>query len=117
MTIDEYRDFCLSLKGTTENLPFDESTLVFKIMNKMFALVNIDKYDFVNLKCQPEECEKLRNEYEGITPGWHMSKKHWVSVKTNGSVNDKIFRELTQNSYNLIVSKLKKKQKEELNNL
>ncbi len=117
MTIDEYRNFCLSLKGTTENLPFDETTLVFKIMNKMFALVDIDEYDFVNLKCLPADCEKLRNEYIGISPGYHMNKKHWISVKTDGSINDNMLKELTANSYNLIVSKLTKKQKEELKKL
>ena len=117
MNIESYRDFCLSLKGTTEDLPFDDKTLVFKVMNKMYALVDIDEYDFVNLKCAPEDCVKLRNENEGITPGFHMNKKHWVSVKTDGSISDTLLKELTKNSYNLIVSKLKKKLKEELKNL
>jgi len=117
MHIDQFREFCLSLKGTTEDLPFDETTLVFKVMGKMFALVDIDSYDFVNLKCKPEICEELRNNYEDISPGYHMNKKHWVSVKTKGTITDKMLKELITNSYNLIVSGLTKKQKEELNSL
>lgn len=117
MNIEDYRNYCLSLKGVTEHLPFDEKTLVFKVMGKMFALLNIDAYDFVNLKCVPEDCEQLRNEHQGITPGYHMNKKHWVSVKTDGSIKDDLFKELTEKSYNLIVKSLSKKLQEELNNL
>lgn len=117
MNIEELRNFCLSQKGATEDLPFDETTLVFKVMGKMFALFDIDEFNFINLKCVPEKCEELRNEYEGITPGYHMNKKHWVSVAMNGSVSDELLKELVTESYNLIVSKLTKKQKEELNNL
>ncbi|MBN2662437.1 MAG: MmcQ/YjbR family DNA-binding protein [Bacteroidales bacterium] len=117
MNIEDYRNFCLSFKGVSEHLPFNETTLVFKIMGKMFALVDIDIYDFVNLKCVPEDCEQLRNEYEGISPGFHMNKKHWVSVKTDGSIKDNLLKELTKNSYNLIIKSLSKKKQEELNNL
>jgi predicted DNA-binding protein (MmcQ/YjbR family) len=117
MNIEEFRNFCLSFKGATENLPFDENTLVFKVMNKMFALVNIDEFDYTNLKCEPEKCVELRNEYDSITPGFHMNKKHWISVKTDGSIPDDLLKNLITNSYNLIVAKLTKKQKNELNNL
>lgn len=117
MNIEDFRNYCLSFKGATEDLPFDETTLVFKVMGKMFALVDIDDYDFVNLKCKPVDCEKLRDEYEGISPGYHMNKKHWVSVKTNGSVNDTLMKELVASSYNLIVASLTKKLKAELDNL
>lgn len=117
MNIEEFRNFCLSFKGATEDLPFDDKTLVFKVMGKMFALVDIDKYDFVNLKCVPQNCEELTNEYDGISPGWHMNKKHWISVKTDGSVPDRLFKEIVLNSYDLIVSGLSKKLKQELKEL
>ena len=116
MNIEEFRNYCLSFKAATEDLPFDETTLVFKVMNKMFVLVDIDTYDYVNLKCKPEDCEDLQNEYDGITPGFHMNKKHWVSVKTDNSISDKLMKKLVSDSYNLIVAKLTKKQKEELKN-
>jgi len=115
MDIEEFRNFCLSFRGATEDLPFDETTLVFKIKNKMFALIDIDKFDYVNLKCEPQICEELRNEHDGISAGYHMNKKHWVSVMLDGSVCDRLLKELVENSYNLVVSKLTRKQKEELN--
>jgi len=115
MNIEEYRDFCLALSGVTEDCPFGPETLVFKVMNKMFALTNIDTFDFVNLKCDPEKAVRLREEYEGISPGWHMSKVHWNSVKTSADVDDKLFKELIQHSYDLVVASLPKNTQEELN--
>ena len=114
MNIEEYRNFCLALPGVTEGFPFGPETMVFKVMNKMFALSNIETYDFVNLKCDPERAILLREEFEGISPGWHMNKVHWNSVKTSADVDDELFRELIQHSYDLIVDSLPKKSKEEL---
>ncbi len=114
MNIEEYRDFCLALPGVTEGFPFGPETMVFKVMNKMFALTNIEAYDFVNLKCDPERAITLREEYEGINPGWHMNKVHWNSVKTSADVEDELFKELISHSYDLIVESLPKKTKEEL---
>lgn len=115
MNIEEYRDFCLNLPGVTEGFPFGPETMVFKVMNKMFALTNIETYDFVNLKCDPERAIMLREEYEGIGPGWHMNKVHWNSVKTSSDVHSELFKELIHHSYELIVESLPKKSKEELN--
>ncbi|MBO6621817.1 MAG: MmcQ/YjbR family DNA-binding protein [Balneola sp.] len=114
MNIEEYRDFCIAFPGVTEGFPFGPETMVFKVMNKMFALTNIETYDFVNLKCDPERAITLREEYEGISPGWHMNKVHWNSVKTSADVGDELFKELIRHSYNLIVESLPKKTKEEL---
>lgn len=114
MNIEEYRDFCLALPGVTEGFPFGPETMVFKVMNKMFALTNIEAYDFVNLKCDPERAITLREEYEGINPGWHMNKVHWNSVKTSADVEDELFKELIRHSYDLIVESLPKKTKEDL---
>jgi predicted DNA-binding protein (MmcQ/YjbR family) len=114
MTIDEFRAFCLSFKGTTEDLPFDENTLVFKVKGKMFALADIDLFTGINLKCDPEESVELRERFEGITPGYHMNKRHWITVSTNGSVPDSLIRELTEKSYNLVVAGLSRKVREEL---
>ena len=114
MNIEEYRDYCHKLPGVTEGFPFGPETMVFKVMNKMFALTNIESYDFVNLKCDPERAVLLREEYDGISPGWHMNKVHWNSVKTSADVDDELFKELIQHSYELIVESLPKKTKEEL---
>lgn len=114
MNIEEYRNYCLALPGVTEGFPFGPETMVFKVMNKMFALTNIETYEFVNLKCDPERAITLREEYEGISPGWHMNKVHWNSVKTSTDVDDELFIELIRHSYDLIVESLPKKTKEEL---
>lgn len=118
MNIEEYQDYCLSKPGTTEETPFGPDTLVFKVMGKVFAISGIDEFDFVNLKCTPEYAIQLREKYNGsIRPGYHMDKKHWNSVSTLGEVPDRMIYELIDHSYNLIVEKLPKKLKAELNDL
>ena len=117
MNIVEFREYCLSFKGATESLPFDEKTLVFKVMNKMFALTDIDQFDFINLKCEPQICIELREKYEGIKPGYHMNKRLWNSVCTKSDVPESEIKKLIDKSYNLIVEKLPKKLKDELKNI
>ena len=114
MNIEEYRDYCLAKPGVTEGFPFDEKVLVFKVMGKMFALTDIDEFDFVNLKCDPQKALELREKYTGIKPGYHMSKTHWNSVYTDGSVPDEKILYLINHSYELIVASLPKKLREEL---
>lgn len=117
MNVEEYRDYCLSFKGVTEGFPFDGSTLVFKVMNKMFALTDIDSFEFINLKCDPERSIILREQHEEIKAGWHMNKVHWNSVYTNGILDDDFIKELIAHSYGLIIDSLPKKKREELNSL
>lgn len=115
--LDEFREYCLSKPGVTEDTPFGPDTLVFKVMNKMFAVTGIDKYEFVNLKCAPERALELREQWPRIKPGWHMNKQHWNSVYVDGSVPDNLIKELTDHSYQLIVASLPKKLRDELNQL
>ncbi|PQJ80563.1 MmcQ/YjbR family DNA-binding protein [Polaribacter porphyrae] len=122
MNIEQLRDFCITKKGVTEHFPFDDVTLVFKVMNKMFALSGLDRWErgeeSINLKCDPEKSEELRGEYEGINPGFHMSKKHWNTITINTSdVSDDLVRELINHSYDLVVSGLTKKAQRELEEL
>ena len=122
MNIEQLRDFCISKKGVTEHFPFDDVTLVFKVMNKMFALSSLERWEkgeeSINLKCDPEKAQELRAEYEGINPGFHMSKKHWNTVTINKSdVSDKMVMELINHSYNLVINNLTKKTQKELEEL
>ena len=119
MNIEEFRDYCLTKKGVTESFPFDEKTLVFKVMGKMFALCGLEHSPSrVNLKCDPERSIELREEYDGlIYPGYHMSKVHWNTVLIEDAVPPKLIVELIDHSYDLVVSKLTRKLKEELNGL
>ena len=118
MQIDELRDYCLAKKGVTEDFPFDEHTLVFKVMGKMFALVGLEKWEAgkpaINLKCDPEKAIELREEYPNeIHGGYHMSKKHWNTVNINdGELSESEIFELIDHSYDLVVKKLTKKDRD-----
>ena len=111
MNIEELRDYCLSKKGSSEGFPFDDKVLVFKVVNKMFALTNIDEGERVNLKCKPEKAIELREVHPEITPGYHMSKVHWNTVSIVGNLSNDFIKQLIDDSYNLVVSKLTKKEK------
>lgn len=117
MNIEELREYCISKAGVTESFPFDEETLVFKVMDKMFALTGLNRDLFVNLKCDPDKAIQLRQEFSCVLPGYHMSKKHWNTVVIDGSVSVDLVKEWIDDSYNLIVSGLTKKKREELENL
>lgn len=114
MDIESFRNFCLLKKGVTEEFPFDEETLVFKVMGKIFALTDVDLFKSINLKCDPEWAIELREKYAAILPGYHMNKKHWNTVTIDGSLSDAIIRKLINHSYELVVEKLPKVMKTEL---
>ena len=114
MNIEELRDYCLSFKGATEALPFDDKTLVFSVKGKMFCATDIEDFELINLKCDPEEAILLREQYEDVIPGYYMNKKHWNSIKTKGKVSVKQLEEWIINSYNLVVAGLPKKIQKEL---
>ena len=115
MDIMTYRDHCLSKKGVTEETPFGPDTLVFKVVGKMFSATSLNAEEFrCNVKCDPIYAEEQRDEYPDIIPGWHMNKKHWNTLYCERELDDKKIKELIDDSYNLVVSKLTKKQKEEL---
>ncbi|MBS4012891.1 MAG: MmcQ/YjbR family DNA-binding protein [Bacteroidetes bacterium] len=109
MNIEEFRDYCLSFKNVEEKLPFDETTLVFYVMGKMFCLADIDAFDYINVKCDPEKAIMLREQFDEVTPGYHMNKKHWNSIKTSGRLTDKQIKEWIKDSYDLVVEGLPKK--------
>lgn len=115
MNIEAFYEFCRSKEGATEDFPFDEETLVFKVKGKMFALTDVDTFQSINLKCDPVRAIELRSLYEEIKPGYHMNKKHWNTIDMNGSLDDKLIVELIQHSYELVVAKLPKKEQKELN--
>ena len=93
MNIEEIREYCLSKKGVTEGFPFDETTLVFKVMGKMFALTDLVDNLSINLKCDPERAIELREQHPAIIPGYHMNKALWNTVLIDGSLSrDFIYR-------------------------
>ena len=115
MDIEYLRDYCLSKAAVSEEFPFDDTTLVFKVMGKVFALCPLAKDPLrINLKCDPERAEELRESYDSIEPGFHMNKKHWNTLYLEGDVSDKLVLELIDHSYELVVSKFSKKLRMEL---
>lgn len=118
MNIETLREFCLSQKGVEEGFPFDEDTLVFKVMGKMFALVSLENPVSVNLKCDPEYALELRTQYPGVVrPGFHMNKTHWNTVSLIDNLSGDKIAELITHSYDMVVQKLPKKVKAELERL
>lgn len=118
MDIQQLYEFCLNKKCVTEHFPFDEDTLVFKVGGKMFCLTSLSEWEkgtpSLNLKCDPNLAIELREKYEGILPGYHMSKIHWNTVKVNEDVPDKKIVHLINHSYELVVAGLSKKERESL---
>lgn len=115
MNVEEFRTYCLSKKYVTESFPFDNVTLVFKVANKMFALLSLEKIPpTANLKCEPERAVALRDRFPEIIPGFHMNKKHWNTVEIDSGLGNDFVRELIDDSYDLIVASLTKKLQKEL---
>ncbi|PIW69728.1 MAG: MmcQ-like protein [Ignavibacteriales bacterium CG12_big_fil_rev_8_21_14_0_65_30_8] len=117
MNIEMVRNYCLAKKGVTESLPFDEVSPVYKVMGKMFLILSIDLPHSMNVKCDPEIAIELRERYDAVMPGYHMNKIHWNTVMLDGTIPDKLIYEWIDDSYNLIVSSLKKSLIEELKKL
>jgi len=117
VNIESYRAYCLNKKGVTEEFPFGEEILVFKVMGKMFALTDVENFASINLKCDPEEGAALREQYASVQPGYHMNKKHWNRVLMDGSLSDKLVKGWIDRSYELVIQTLTKAQKEALKEL
>lgn len=113
-TLEDFRQHCLSKRGTTEELPFDDITLVYKVMGKMFALAGGRDNSTINLKGDPDELLERRARYEDVQEGYHMSKKHWITVPLDGSVSRSELLSWVDDSYNIIVAALPKKVRVEL---
>lgn len=113
MNIEELRDYCLNKPGVTEGFPFGEETLVFKVGEKLFLLTGLGDNSF-NVKCDPERAIELREQFSEVLPGYHMNKKHWNTVRTDGSLTNKQLKEMVDHSYELVFAALPKKLREEI---
>ena len=115
MNIEEVRNYCLGKTAAEETIPFGPDTLVFKVGGKMFAAMGLDEEETrINLKCDPDRSEELRDRYPDIIPGYHMNKKHWNTVYCEREVEDEMILELIDHSYELVFKSLPKKIKEQL---
>lgn len=117
MDIEALREYCLSKKGVTECLPFDEYSLVMKVMGKMFALIDLESANKVSLKCDPAYALELRERYAAIEGAYHFNKKHWNQVRLDGDVDDSLLKQLTDHSYDEVIKKFTQKMKTEYESL
>lgn len=117
MDLQEVIEYALSKKTVTESLPFDEDSPVYKVMGKIFMIASITPPYSINLKCDPEYAVELRDRFDAIQPGYHMNKNHWNTVMLDGTITSKLVKSLIDHSYEQVVSKLSKKEKEKLNAL
>lgn len=108
MDIESFREYCLSMSGVTEEFPFNETTLVFKVMGKLFVLTDIDSFEQISLKADPEDVVRLQEQYDAVSPGYHLNKRHWITVRLDGTIRDRDLFSWISASYALVVKGLPK---------
>jgi predicted DNA-binding protein (MmcQ/YjbR family) len=112
MNAEALRQYCLSKNGAEEGFPFGETTLVFKVMGKIFLLVSLDAVPLqFNAKCDPDKAIELRAQHDAIQPGYHMNKKHWNTIVVNGTIPQRLLKEMINDSYDLIIQSLSGKER------
>lgn len=106
MNPEEIRFLCLSLPGSSEDFPFDENTLAFKVAGKIFLLTDVRDFASLNLKCEPEKAAELRERYQSVRPGYHMNKKHWNTIEIPGDYRASDLQDWIRHSYDMVVQTL-----------
>lgn len=105
MSIEEIRNYCLSLPYVEETMPFDDTTIVYKVGGKWFAVTDLEQNDKVVVKCDPDHAIELRDRHEEITAAWHFNKRHWNAISLRGDLAASFIREQIYNSYMLVIAK------------
>jgi len=114
MNIEELREYCLSLKGTSDCFPFDDVSLVFKVLDKMFALVPIDNPELcISVKCDPEKAIELREKYPCVEPAYHFNKTYWNMIYLNREISDEDVKYWIRHSIDEVLKKLPKQTQRE----
>ena len=114
MNIETLRDYCLSLPQVSENFPFDETTLAFRVGEKIFAMLDLEDTEWFVLKCNPDYAVLLRDRYSDVAPAWHMNKKYWNQLNIFGSLSDSLIKTLVRHSYNEVIAKMSQRKRAEL---
>ena len=108
MNIEDARIYCLSKMNATEDFPFDETTLAFRVENKIFAIVDLVNTKWFCVKCNADYAIELRDRYQQIQPAWHMIKRYWNQLDI-AALDDEFFFSLVDHSYEEVIRKLPKK--------
>ncbi len=114
MTLKEFQSLCSSLPGTSAGFPFDESVLVCKVADKMFALTNFHTFESISLKCDPDDAAALCAAFPAVSPGYHLNKRHWHTVICQGNLPDSEIMKMIDHSYEFMVKSLPKREREKL---
>lgn len=114
MNIELYREYCMSLPLATEDMPFDDTVVVFRLKGKIFACITLDKPDIIVLKCDPEYALQLRAQYLSVEGAWHWNKKYWNQISLNGEISDEQMHFLIRHAYQEVNKKLPKRERVEL---
>ena len=109
MNIEVIRDYCLSLPKVTEDFPFDDTTLVFRVADKIFAIIDLLKTDSLVVKCNPQTAIELREKYEEIAGAYHMNKRYWNQINLAGNLSDRFIFQQIRHSYNEVIRKIPRK--------
>lgn len=117
MDIETAREYCLSKKAVTESLPFDEYSLVMKVMDKMFALIDLEGANKISMKCDPDYAIELRERYSAIDGAYHFNKKYWNQILFDGDADDKLIKSLIDHAYEEVLKKFTKKMRAEYDTL
>ena len=117
MDIETVRDYCLQKKAADEAFPFDDRFLVFRVMGKMFAVIDLERTERLTLKCDPDYALELRDHHPGIEGAWHFNKRHWNQVSLRGDIDDALIRHLIDHSYEEVLKKFTRKMKSEYETL
>ena len=117
MDIESIREYCLSLPKVTEDFPFDDTTLVFRIGGKIFAMMDLEDASKLTLKSDPNQALILRDKYSEISGAWHMNTKYWNQLNLYGQLSDTLVKQLIRHSYSEVVKKFPKRRQQEFSNL
>ncbi len=113
MNLDSILNFCAGLKGSIQDFPFDEKTLAMKVQGKIYALIDVEKSEYINLKCDPEKAIALREQYSSVKGAYHMNKKYWNSIDLAGDIPDDELKKWIHHSIEQVVNKMPKKKQQE----
>lgn len=113
MNLEDIRIYCLSLPLASEDMPFDDTTLVFRVFGRIFCLLSLDGSDWCALKCEPEYAIELRERHRDIEPAFHMNKRHWNQINISGELSREFIQALIRHSYSQVVRKLARRIKDQ----
>ena len=113
MNIEELREYCLSIKNATEDMPFGDELLIFRVFGKWFAVIPLDEPELqIAVKCDAAKAIELRERYQCVEAAWHFNKKYWNTIILNRDMNDEMVKQWIRHSVEEVVKKLPKKTRE-----